>query len=60
MYAIAPDKAMKELGWVPTTMFKDSIKLTTSGTKNIWIGWMNALVVIVRSIIKRCMERENK
>ena len=27
-YAIAPDKAMKELGWAPTTMFKDGIKLT--------------------------------
>ena len=27
-YAIAPDKAMKELGWQPTTMFKGGIKLT--------------------------------
>ena len=27
-YAIDPSKAMKELGWKPTTMFKDVIKLT--------------------------------
>ena len=27
-YAINPSKAMKELGWQPTTMFKDGIKLT--------------------------------
>ena len=27
-YAIDPSKAMKELGWKPTTMFKDGIKLT--------------------------------
>ena len=27
-YAIDPAKAMKELGWAPTTMFKDGIKLT--------------------------------
>lgn len=27
-YAIDPSKAMKELGWAPTTMFKDGIKLT--------------------------------
>ena len=27
-YAIDPAKAMKELGWQPTTMFKDGIKLT--------------------------------
>ena len=27
-YAIDPSKVMKELGWQPTTMFKDGIKLT--------------------------------
>lgn len=27
-YAIDPSKAMKELGWAPTTMFADGIKLT--------------------------------
>ena len=27
-YAIDPGKAMKELGWAPTTMFADGIKLT--------------------------------
>ena len=27
-YAIDPTKAMKELGWKPTTMFKDGIKMT--------------------------------
>lgn len=27
-YAIDPSKAMKELSWAPTTMFKDGIKLT--------------------------------
>ncbi len=27
-YAIDPAKAMRELGWQPTTMFKDGIKLT--------------------------------
>jgi dTDP-glucose 4,6-dehydratase len=27
-YAIDPTKAMNELGWAPTTMFKDGIKLT--------------------------------
>ena len=27
-YAIDPAKAMRELGWAPTTMFKDGIKLT--------------------------------
>ena len=27
-YAIDPSKAMAELGWQPTTMFKDGIKLT--------------------------------
>ena len=26
-YAIDPSKAMTELGWAPTTMFKDGIKL---------------------------------
>lgn len=38
-YAIAPDKAMKELGWQPTTMFKNGIKLTIQWYKN-HMDWM--------------------
>ena len=33
-HAIASDKAMKELGWQPTTMFKDGIKLTIQWYKD--------------------------
>ena len=33
-YAIDPAKAMKELGWQPTIMFKDGIKLTIDWYKN--------------------------
>lgn len=33
-YAIAPDKAMTELEWWPTTMFKDGIKLTIKWYKD--------------------------
>lgn len=38
-YAIDPSKAMKELGWKPTTMFKDGIKLTIDWYKchNEWM-----------------------
>ena len=39
-YAIDPSKAMKELGWAPTTMFKDGIKLTIEWYKN-HMDWMN-------------------
>ena len=39
-YAIAPDKAMKELGWAPTTMFKDGIKLTIKWYQE-HMDWMN-------------------
>lgn len=38
-YAIDPSKAMKELGWKPTTMFKDDIKLTIKWYKN-HMDWM--------------------
>lgn len=38
-YAIDPSKAMKELGWKPTTMFKDGIKLTIEWYKN-HMDWM--------------------
>ena len=38
-YAIDPSKAMKELGWAPTTMFKDGIKLTIDWYKNN-MDWM--------------------
>ena len=38
-YAIAPDKAMKELGWAPTTMFKDGIKLIIKRYKE-HMDWM--------------------
>ena len=33
-YAIDPSKAMKELGWKPTTMFNDGIKLTIDWYKS--------------------------
>ena len=33
-YAIDPSKAMKELGWQPTTMFKEGIKLTIQWYKD--------------------------
>lgn len=33
-YAIDPAKAMRDLGWKPTTMFKDGIKLTIDWYKN--------------------------
>jgi len=39
-YAIDPSKAMKELGWQPTTMFKDGIKLTIDWYKK-HMDWMN-------------------
>ena len=38
-YAIDPSKAMKELGWKPTTMFKDGIKPTIEWYKN-HMDWM--------------------
>lgn len=38
-YAIDPTKAMRELGWKPTTMFKDGIKLTIEWYKNN-MDWM--------------------
>lgn len=38
-YAIDPSKAMKELDWSPTTMFKDGIKLTIEWYKNN-MDWM--------------------
>ena len=38
-YAIDPAKAMRELGWKPTTMFKDGIKLTIDWYKN-HMEWM--------------------
>lgn len=38
-YAIDPSKAMAELGWAPTTMFKDSIKLTIQWYKD-HMDWM--------------------
>ena len=39
-YAIDPSKANKELGWGPTTMFKDGIKLTIDWYKN-HMDWMD-------------------
>lgn len=38
-YAIDPTKAMRELGWKPTTMFKDGIKPTIEWYKNN-MDWM--------------------
>lgn len=38
-YAIDPSKAMKELGWKPTTMFKDGIKQTIRWYRN-HMNWM--------------------
>ena len=38
-YAIDPSKAMAELGWSPTTMFKDGIKLTIQWYKD-HMDWM--------------------
>jgi dTDP-glucose 4,6-dehydratase len=38
-YAIDPSKAMAELGWAPTTMFKDGIKLTIQWYKE-HMDWM--------------------
>lgn len=38
-YAIVPSKAMAELGWAPTTMFKDGIKLTIKWYKEP-MDWM--------------------
>ena len=39
-YAIDPSKANAELGWGPTTMFKDGIKLTIQWYKDN-MDWMN-------------------
>ncbi len=39
-YAIDPSKAMKELGWKPTTMFNDGIKLTIDWYRNN-MEWLN-------------------
>ena len=36
---LTTDKAMKELGWQPTTMFKDGIKLTVQWHKD-HMGWL--------------------
>ena len=43
-YAIDPAKAMKELGWKPTTAFEDGIKLTIEWYKNNkwWLDECNA------------------
>lgn len=43
-YAIDPAKAMKELGWEPTTAFEDGIKLTIEWYKNNkwWLDECNA------------------
>ena len=38
-YAIDPKKAMRELGWKPTTMFNDGIKLTIDWYKH-HMDWM--------------------
>ena len=38
-YAIDPSKAMRELGWQPTTMFADGIKLTIQWYKEN-MDWM--------------------
>ena len=38
-HEIDPSKAMKELGWAPTTMFKDGIKLTIQWYKE-HMDWM--------------------
>ncbi len=38
-YAIDPSKAMKELGWAPTTAFADGIKLTIQWYKD-HLDWM--------------------
>ena len=38
-YAIDPTKAMRELGWAPTTMFADGIKLTIQWYKE-HMDWM--------------------
>ena len=38
-YAIDPSKAMTELGWTPTTMFKDGIRLTIQWYKD-HMDWM--------------------
>ena len=39
-YAIDPSKAVRELGWMPTTMFADGIKLTIKWYLN-HLDWMN-------------------
>ncbi len=39
-YVIDPSKANKELGWSPTTMFNDDIKLTIQWYKN-HMDWMD-------------------
>lgn len=39
-YAIDPTKAMRELGWKPTTIFKDGIKLTIQWYKS-HMDWMD-------------------
>ena len=39
-YAIDPAKAMRELGWKPTTMFNDGIKLTIQWYKD-HMNWMD-------------------
>ena len=53
-YAIDPSKAMKELGWQPTTMFKDGIKLTIDWYKK-HMDWMNEYPDFDRSELEEKM-----
>ena len=60
-YAIAPNKAMKELGWqsLPRCS-KMALSKLFNGTKIIWIGWQSALVAITRNFTKRFTGREKR
>ena len=50
---------MRRLGWKPTTMFNDGIKITIEWYK-YHTDWMkNALVENIKSTTIRCMARDN-
>ena len=51
-YAIDPAKAMRDLGWAPTTMFKDGIVLTIDWYKRN-TPWLNECVASNKAWLKK-------
>jgi dTDP-D-glucose 4,6-dehydratase len=62
-YAIDPAKAMAELGWAPTTMFKDGIvllPLTGTCRRKVESGLKSVLLVSTPSGLRKIIRREDK